>query len=725
LARAAEAVSSDDIALVNYGKAIEKARANETIDGVPLAGAARNQKFRLLVRRASSARKSRNLAEAADLLTSAASVTRTASEQLEAQLLLAEVLESASKPRDAVAVCQKLLRDDQLRSLPVAAADGHRTVRADLLIADRLKSIVTKHGRAVYAQFEKEAVALVAQGKKEKDFRTLDQACRNYPEATVIPRALLELGVLYEQAGRLSDASQTFKRLQTAATDDDLRVLALWRLAQVYEARQLLVSARDSYLELLSRFPKKALPREVGRSGTVTELVAAELARPLYSSIVADRPEPPTPLPLFRRWQWQPKDSQPVRTIVACGVAPSLDSGRLFLLEKTSLRLLDPASGAPRWSAGLGAPAVWAGYVSDKLIVATSRQIAALETREGGVLWRYDASKTGKDARGPDPFAAAVDAPDRPEPRGPSLSAFQLAKGRVFCLRNRTELIALDADSGAIDWSFSSPPAEINSNIWIGADKALLQIDKPNQLLVLATSDGRPESRTPLEEKERLERPPLAIDENSVILVSDRNTVKRFDLRSGQTSWVYQEAKGPPVNAPPPEKPQLFGTAECLLVLYDGRTLIRLDPATGNKRWQSLLGAEDLSERPGSIACDQKNFYCVNFENISGAVRQCLRAVALEDGSRLWSCPLSGPQDAVWSIALSERSIFAYPSATRYSDAGDSSSMPVIVHRRDDGALIERFVFQTSISSVTFKVGPRGAFLATSKGIWALSSKSD
>ena len=106
-------------------------------------------------------------------------------------------------------------------------------------------------------------------------------------------------------------------------------------------------------------------------------------------------------------------------------------------------------------------------------------------------------------------------------------------------------------------------------------------------------------------------------------------------------------------------------------------------------------------------------------------MRQSLRAVALDDGSRVWSCPLSGPQDAVWSIALSERAVFAYPSAARYPKDGDLATMPVIVHRRDDGALIERFVFQTAISEVTFKVDPRGAILATAKGIWALSSKSE
>jgi outer membrane protein assembly factor BamB len=499
-------------------------------------------------------------------------------------------------------------------------------------------------------------------------------------------------------------------------------VRALWRLARVYEARQLLVSARDCYLDLLTRYPKQAMVHE-GRSWSVGELAAAELGRPAYASIAADRPEPPTPLPLFRKWHWQPRESLPVKAIFACGVLPSADSGRVFLAEKTGLRLLDPETGAPRWVSELGAPPVWAGYLSDKLIVATSRQIAALELSQGSIQWRFDVAKAGKHTRRPDPFAEPALAVVGPQPAGPSLSGFQISKGRVFCVRSHSELYAIDGDSGALEWSFTSPPGQIIPNLWIGAEQAVLQIDKPNQLLVLSTGDGRLVNRTALNESEQLQRPPLPIDETSVILVSDRCTVKRFDLKRGQTSWVFQESKKPPTNGPP----RMLGGAETLLMLHDGATLIRLDAATGKKRWETFLG-ENLSERPGSIAVDGRNLYCVTFETFAGKPRPALRAVALKDGSRVWSCPLSGPPDSawVWSIALSERSIFAFPSATESTGAGgDLASWPVIVHRREDGALIERLVFQAAVSEVAFKVDPRRAIVATDKDIWSLSSKSE
>ena len=160
----------------------------------------------------------------------------------------------------------------------------------------------------------------------------------------------------------------------------------------------------------------------------------------------------------------------------------------------------------PRWSAELGAPAVWAGYLADKLIAATPRQIVALELGQGTVQWRYDLSRSGKNLDRPDPFADAKEGDPTPRRDRPNevLSGFQLVKGHVYCLRGQSELIALDGDTGAVDWSFSAPSGQINPNFLVGADRTVLQVDKPNQLLVLRTDDGQPTSRTTLEENERL-----------------------------------------------------------------------------------------------------------------------------------------------------------------------------------------------------------------------------
>ena len=207
----------------------------------------------------------------------------------------------------------------------------------------------------MYEPYDREAARLLrARQGQEKDARLLDEVCRSFPVARVVPDALAGAGVAPRIVTALDRGRPHLQTAALIAPDDDRRAQAIWRLAHVYEARKLFVSARDSYLELQARFPNVDL-KEPGGERTVAELVAAELARPAYAQLIADRPLPPTPVPLVRRWHWQAPSGQPIRVIDAEGVAPSLDAGRLFVVEKTGLRLLDPSTGLPRWSSELGA----------------------------------------------------------------------------------------------------------------------------------------------------------------------------------------------------------------------------------------------------------------------------------------------------------------------------------------------------------------------------------
>ena len=382
VARAAEAIGRDPLALEMYREAARRARPSETIDGLSLQGASRDHCFRMLLRLAVQARKSRRWDEASGHLDAAAEIAGTDAERLQAQLLRADVYLDAGRPGDAVEICQRVLSDEHLRPLAVAADDGHRTIRADLYIADRLKSIVQAHGRKVYESYDREAARMLDRGRKAKDTRLLDELDRSYPVARAVPDALLTMGALHESARRWSDAAHAYKRLLLIAPDDNWRAQAIWRLAHVYEARGLFVSARDSYLEMQARFPEVVL-NEIRQFADSRRVGGGRARAARYVQLIADRPLPPTPVPLLRRWHWPGPGGQPLRVLGASGVAPSLDAGRLFVVEKSGLRLLDPGTGVPRWSAELGGPAVWAGYLADKLIAATARQIVALELGAG------------------------------------------------------------------------------------------------------------------------------------------------------------------------------------------------------------------------------------------------------------------------------------------------------------------------------------------------------
>ena len=288
------------------------------------------------------ARKSKRWDEASAQLESAAAVARSDPERLQAQLLLRRRLARRGPARDAVEICERLLTDERLRPLAVAAADGHRTVRADLFIADRLNSIVRdpRPRRLRVVRPGGGPAVRAGQGRERRPpaRRGLPGVSRGRDRA----RCALRARVAPRSVTALDRGRPRLQALLLIAPDDDHRALAIWRLAHVYEARKLFLSARDSYLDLAGAVSRASSSKRSGTHGTVAELVAAELARPPYAQLVADRPVPRRRSPWFAAGTGRPRTSQPIQVLSAVGVAPSLDAGRLFLVEKTGLRMLDP-----------------------------------------------------------------------------------------------------------------------------------------------------------------------------------------------------------------------------------------------------------------------------------------------------------------------------------------------------------------------------------------------
>ena len=342
-------------------------------------------------------------------------------------------------------------------------------------------------------------------------------------------------------------------------------------------------------------------------------------------------------------------------------------------------------------------------------MIAGAQRITALDPSTGSEHWHFSQLGTAQGRRAPDPFAHPEPAAAPEAARG-LLHGFQLVGTRLFCLRGESELIAIDGDTGSVDWSYATKEASVNPKLWIGSDRVVLQVQRPNQILVLETQSGRPMARLTLADGESLERPPVPLDEDHVILVPDRRTVKKLDVSRGQWVWDYRESAELPVTGPP----RVIVDGERLLVLHDGRLLIRLDPVSGSRKWSALLGLEDLSDRPDAIACDARRVYCVSQQNV--------RALSIEDGKSVWSAHLAGPENALWSLALSARYVLAYPSLSNAS--GDEIEvMPVVVRRQETGSLVQRLVFPASIADVNLRLDARGAVVATAQGLWSLASR--
>ena len=375
-----------------------------------------------------------------------------ANEQLEAQLLLADVLLDASRPRDAVAICQRLL---VRRS--AAQPAGRRRGRSS-------HGAGRSHDRRP-AQVDRRA---------ERPSRSTRPSTRKPPRSSSAARRRRTRGFSTTSAAPIRRRASCRTRSSSSATSTSgagglptpatrtnvcrasrpttiARVRALWRLAHVYEAQATPDLGADSYLELLARFPKQALVQDGRIEARLASWRPRSSRGPSTRSIVADRPEPPTPLPLFRRWHWQPPDNLPVKTLgrLRRGCRRSIRAA-CFWSRRRGCGCSTRSSGAPRWVADLGGPA-GLGRLSlgqaDRGDCAADRGARAFAGNHPVAIRRGQGRR--KDARRARPVREPGRGRDRPAAGGSDLSGFQLANGRVFCLRNRSELIAIDGDTGA------------------------------------------------------------------------------------------------------------------------------------------------------------------------------------------------------------------------------------------------------------------------------------
>jgi outer membrane protein assembly factor BamB len=535
-----------------------------------------------------------------------------------------------------------------------------------------------------------------------------------------VPLALSELGAIYEELRRPGDAARAFKKLLILAPDDRTRASALWGLARSYEAQKLWVSAREAYLNASQRFGGEPIVGAgSGEARPLAALVAERLAREPFDRMLADRAEPIVPVPLKRRWErhW----AETSRPIGADGLPPSAESGRVFLAQGSQIRPVDPASGASAWSRDLEGEPIWVGYLADRIIAATKTRVVALSLDKGEVEWRYNLCASPVAGAAANPFAREPAADGGANDPGILLD-FRIVGNRVFCLKGHQSklpaggepdlvidsLMAFDGDTGQVDWSFTPTNGRINRHLLAGPRRIVLQVRKPNQVLVLDTATGRRQTEFAQGEADEWPRDPLPLDDDHVALVVSRTKVAKFDITKGLYAWEFEETR----ESPRLGAPRIFCDSERLLVLHDGQNLMRLDLATGSKVWKSwrLLGNEDLSERPEAVALAPGRVFVINGSTLA--------AFNLVDGSPIWKRLLNGPSSG-WDLALTERSVVAFPEPS----ADGLMVLPLVFHRRDDGEPIQRILFQAPVMQLAIRFSSRGALVATQAGGWAIGDR--
>jgi outer membrane protein assembly factor BamB len=397
------------------------------------------------------------------------------------------------------------------------------------------------------------------------------------------------------------------------------------------------------------------------------------------------------------------------------GTPPSAEAGRIFLAEANRLRPIDPTNGRAPWSADLGGEPTWVGYLADRILAATPTRLMALSLDQGAIEWRYPADDPGSGQAVSNPFAKGDEDPGRDPAAAAPLHGFRIVGNRVFCLRGDRELIALDGDTGLVEWTFAPALGRLNPHFWVGPRRVVLQIVGSNAtaVAVLEVARGLGHEYPQDDGASPWTRDPLPLDDDHAVLSLNGHSVGLLDLDRGQLDWTCPH----PTVLPSSGAPLPLGDAGRLLVLFGGTELVRLDPATGKELWVRTLGPDDLADRPRALALGADRVYGVQGDpdHLGGAT---LTAFALADGAPVWNRHLIGPASG-WVLSLTDRYVVAHPSPGPGIDRA-LSGLPLVFCRRDTGALVQRVVFPADISALAVRLAPQGTLIASQAGLWAL-----
>jgi outer membrane protein assembly factor BamB len=367
------------------------------------------------------------------------------------------------------------------------------------------------------------------------------------------------------------------------------------------------------------------------------------------------------------------------------------------------------------------------GYLGDRVLAATSSRLFALAPGDGRKIWEFDPADPRGERQKPNPFnrtapgAEPARAPDEPAATG-RLRGFRLVGPRIYLLRGDRELLAVDAETGQLDWSYAPAGGGINRHLLVTPTRVVLQASKPRSLVVLDAESGRLRGEFPrAEAEEPWGADPLPLDDDHVVVSADPKTVSLIDLSRGAAVWAYRDDS----ELPRFEPPLLFSDSGRLLALFGGNTLVRLDPATGKPLWESPLGAVDLSGRPGAFAFDGERIFCASLrregrESGKSPSVPVLTAYDLADGSVEWRRHLVGPASG-WELALTDRCVVAYPTPSR-SDDGPLDELPLGLYRREDGRPVGRLTFEAPVRSLAVWFDPRATLVATEGRVWSLGA---
>jgi outer membrane protein assembly factor BamB/tetratricopeptide (TPR) repeat protein len=601
-----------------------------------------------------------------------------------ALLRLARLRLEAGRPAEAVDLFQRVLAEEGRAAFPEGPA--RRRARAGI------DEVLARSGRTPYARHEAAARELLARASAGEEAALLERILEEYPNAEVVPQALLDLGA--RRLERDPRGAATLLRGFLREHGANLRATeALARLSLAYErggqrgARRLVLerlATRDaatpftldgtewtgaSFAQAAARRASVSLPPDQPPAGH------EELRTPL---VLSDE-EPPEDEPLARPVgvKADPREPAPVALLASGDGLTAIDLDRSKVLFRTT-----------------SGPVTHAAYAAGVLVIAPSGTLKGLDVspqRAGQVRWEM---KVPGFAYGFEAWGGVV---------------FVLVREGAAAASGR-RLLCLDPATGDVLWETALGVTEVQRRFVVDGDPVLEEprFDGPEPRVTLRVYDGVTGStrrEIPLPSG-KVERDTLVIDGAIVLHVrpapsgnDPARTLVAIDVGSGTVRWRV------PLEGKTPVSALLEDRGRVVLHLFDGR-ISTFDARTGERLEMTRLYAGETARPfpspPSAIFVDGER---IVFAPALGPGERSARVAAFErsTGRLVWESrfpPLRRPGRVVLQphgaslVAALVPSDPAEPTTVRILEAADGTLLQEI-----DPGPVGRDTFATVLAS--------------------------
>lgn len=673
LARCEDALEDWTPAAEHYARALSLARPEELWQGELLAVASRSRLYTLLVRHAATDQAAQAWDAAAGRLTRAAEIAATPVDRLRALFASAEVWIAAGQSAPAVQVWQRILAEDRLAELSVAADDG-RPIAVPTWIAQLQQSIAAANP-AIEADLARAAAAAWKLAKEQGDIARASRWLEQHPQSPFASECRLWLAAQYESQQQFLAARRLYRTAREAAGSTAAAAPWLARQARAEERANLLPEVIATWKSLADRYPTLAStalldgaapPGIAAKHPTAAGLAQAKITE-LNAALEARRAAAAQPV----LWQLEPGRVVPEQVLFpteiqsprdrvaapAGGIAAAHAGAVLFASEVSFYRPAQPPipplriSGAPQ-SAGYAADGVWLHWPD---------RLACLDIERGEWLWNRRLAEVDEPLA--DPFlrpTATAGSPilRRQEATGDAkhgsapLEQVVASGERLFVRQGRRQLLAIDSATGAVDWIYQPGADRLLPHLAVTSKYVVVERTSPPKCVVLDVENGQTVHE--LESgRSGWAMPPFVVDANRVITIPHPNEIELWDLEKGQKLWTRSILGGPGALLP-----QFRLAAGDVLVFLEHEAIERLALTTGEPVWAP-------QPLPGTASGDAADWSLVDETRVYGAAQGYLRALSLASGKQAWDedCYL-GPAEHDWRIARLGGLLAAYPGRT-------------------------------------------------------------